>query len=45
MISAPKSTLSLNNLKILMPKLMQNLTNLPKKFCEFPQGVLVAFLK
>jgi len=34
MISASKSTLSLNNLKILCPKVMTNLTNLRKKFCE-----------
>ncbi len=36
MIFASKSTLSLNNLKILRPKVTKNLTNLPKKFCEFP---------
>jgi len=36
MISASKSTLSLNNLKILRPKVTKNLTNLGKKFCEFP---------
>jgi len=35
MISASKSTLSLNNLKILRPKDKKNLTNLRKKFCEF----------
>jgi len=36
MISASKSTLSLNNLNILRPKVTKNLTNLPKKFCESP---------
>jgi len=36
MISASKTTLNLNNLKILRPKVAQNLTNLRKKFCEFP---------
>jgi len=36
MISASKSTLSLNNLKILRPKVTKNLTNLRKKFCELP---------
>ncbi len=36
MIFASKSTLSLNNLKILRPKDMKNLKNLPKKFYEFP---------
>jgi len=36
MISASKSTLSLKNLKILRPKVTKNLTNMPKKFCEFP---------
>ncbi len=36
MISASKSTLNLNNLKILRPKVTKNLTNLHKKFCEFP---------
>ncbi len=35
MISISKSTLSLNNLKILRPKVTKKLTNLPKKFCEF----------
>jgi len=36
MISASKSTLSLNNLKILRSKVTKNLTILPKKFCEYP---------
>ncbi len=31
-----KSTLSLNNFKILRPKVKKNLTNLGKKICEFP---------
>jgi len=34
MISASKCTLSLNNLKILRPKVTKNLTNLQNKFCE-----------
>jgi len=34
MISASKSTLSLNNLNISRPKVTKNLTNLHKKFCE-----------
>jgi len=36
MISASKSTIRLNNLKILKPKVTKNLTNLRKKFCECP---------
>ena len=36
MIFASKSNLSPDNLKILRPKATKNLTNLPKKFCEFP---------
>ncbi len=36
MISASKSTLSVNNLKILRPKVTKNLTHLRKKFCESP---------
>jgi len=36
MISASKTTSSLNNLKILKPNVMKNLTNMLKKFCEFP---------
>ncbi len=36
MMFASKSTLSLNTLKILRPKDTKNLTNLHKKFCEFP---------
>jgi len=39
MISASKSTLCLNNLKILRSKVTKNLTNLRKKFCEFPPWV------
>jgi len=35
MISAFKSNLSLNNLKILRPKDTKNLANMPKMFCEF----------
>jgi len=35
MIAASKITLSHYNLKILRPKVTKNLTNLPKKFCEF----------
>jgi len=38
MIFASKSTVSLDNLKILRHKVMKNLTNLLKKFCEFPPG-------
>ncbi len=34
MISASQSTLSLNNLKIVRPKVTQNLSNFNKKFCE-----------
>jgi len=37
MISASRSTLSQNDLKMLRPKVKKNLTNLPKRFCEFPQ--------
>ncbi len=36
MISASENALIINNLKILMPKVTKNLTNLHKKFCEFP---------
>ncbi len=36
MISALKTTLNQNNLKILRTKVRKNLSNLPKKFCEFP---------
>jgi len=36
MISASKSTLSLNNLKIVRPKVMKFFTNLRTKFCEYP---------
>jgi len=34
MISASKSTLSQNNIKILRPKVTNNVTNFHKKFCE-----------
>jgi len=40
MIFASKSTLSLNNFKILRPNVMKNLTNLRKKFSEFPPSTL-----
>jgi len=36
MISVSKSSLSLNNLKILRPKVTKNLMNLSEKFCELP---------
>jgi len=36
MIFASKTTFSCYNLKILRPKVTKNLTNLRKKFCEFP---------
>jgi len=36
MISALKSTLNLNNLKILRPKATKNLKDMCKKFCESP---------
>jgi len=36
MISASKTTFSLNNLKILRPKVKKN----RKKFCEFPSSYL-----
>jgi len=36
LISASKTTFSLNNLKILRPKVTKNLKNLLEKFCEFP---------
>ncbi len=35
MLSALKTTFSLNNLSIIRPKVTKNLTNLLKKFCEF----------
>ncbi len=35
MISASKTTFSHFNLKILRPKVMKNIKNLRKKFCEF----------
>jgi len=40
MIFASKSTLNLNNLKIFRHKVTKNLTNLTKKFCEFPARFL-----
>jgi hypothetical protein len=40
MICASKTTFSLNNLKILRSKVTKNLTNLLKKFCEFPPRAL-----
>ncbi len=36
MTFASKSTLGLNDLKILWSKVTKNLKNLPKKFCESP---------
>jgi hypothetical protein len=36
LISASKTTLSLYNLRILRPKVTENLTSLLKKFCESP---------
>jgi len=36
MISASKTTLNLNNLKILRPEVTKNIKYLRKKFCEFP---------
>jgi len=36
MISASKSNLSLNNLKIFRPIVTKNLKNLRKKFCKSP---------
>ncbi len=41
MITASKSTLSINNLNILRAKVTKNLTNLPKKLYEFPSSILV----
>ncbi len=43
MISALKSTLKLNNLKILRPKVTKNLTNFCKKFCKSPPPWLLSF--
>ena len=40
MISALKTTFSLNNLKILRPEVTKNIMNLRKKFCESPPGKL-----
>ncbi len=36
MISGSKTTFSLNNLKILRPKVTKNLMNMHKKFCKYP---------
>jgi hypothetical protein len=41
MTTASKSTLSINNLKILRAKVTKNLTNLPKKLYEVPSSILV----
>ncbi len=43
MISASKITLSLNNLKILRPKVTKNLTNLGKKFYESSPSLVSNF--
>ncbi len=43
MISASKSTLSLNNLKFFRPKVTKNLTNFRKKFCESPPRCFMSF--
>jgi len=43
MISASKTTFSLNNIKILRPKVTKNLTNLLKRFCEPPPGSFSEF--
>jgi len=43
MISAPKTTYSHYNLKILRPKVTKNIKNLCKKFCVFLPRVLVLF--
>jgi hypothetical protein len=40
MIFGSKSTLSLNNLKTLRSKVIKNITNFRKKFCESSQGPL-----
>jgi hypothetical protein len=45
MISASKSTLSLNNLKILRPKVMKNLTNLSKIFVYYHPDKLPFFMQ
>jgi len=44
MISALKSTLNLNNLTILRPKVTKNPSNLPKKLCEPPPSTLILVL-
>jgi len=41
MISTSKSTFSHYNLKILKPGVTKNLTNLLKKFCEFPHNFFI----
>ena len=41
MTYASKTTFCLNNVKILRPKVRKNLTNLHKKFCEFPHRCFV----
>jgi hypothetical protein len=43
MMSASKSTLSLNNLKILRPKVTKNLMNLSKTFCEYPPSLFILY--
>jgi len=40
MKSASESTLSLNDIKILRPKVTKNLTNLHKTFCESPSWIV-----
>jgi len=44
MISASKSTLSQNNLRIFRPKVTKNLRNFCKKFCDSPPRAF-AYLK
>jgi len=41
MISASKTTLRVNNLKILRPTVKKILSNLYKTFCEFPPGTFI----
>jgi len=43
MISASKTTYSHYKLKILTPKVMKNIKNFRKKFCEFPPRFLCFF--
>ena len=45
MTYASKTSFCLNNLKIVMPKVMKNITNLRKKFCEFPHSIGPALRK